>query len=63
MYGVYNSHVILLFRPYIVDMGTGSYFLPMASERCSSAAHTIVDLCRYIEAHHGLNSASLTLQQ
>ncbi|ORY27098.1 hypothetical protein BCR39DRAFT_578162, partial [Naematelia encephala] len=61
-HGMYNTYIIILFRPYIIDFGEVRDVLPEALEMCMQAAREIVEQCRYIRDFHGVHTAPLSWQ-
>ncbi|WVQ82905.1 hypothetical protein IAT38_005041 [Cryptococcus sp. DSM 104549] len=61
-HGMYTSYIILLYRPYIIEVGGGRSHVPEALEKCVQCTRDIVALCHYMVKHHGIRSAPLSFQ-
>nr|XP_018266862.1 uncharacterized protein I303_00842 [Kwoniella dejecticola CBS 10117]OBR89020.1 hypothetical protein I303_00842 [Kwoniella dejecticola CBS 10117] len=61
-HGMYATYMILLFRPYIIELGGRRSLVPEALERCVESARQIVDQSRYLAENHGICRAPLSWQ-
>ena len=62
-HGMYDTYVILLFRPYIIEFGGAPRLVPEALDRCIAASREIVSQCRYMVEYHTVYRAPLSWQQ
>lgn len=62
-HGIYATYVIILFRPYILEMGERSGIYDVALRACLSSAADIIAQSRYLSAVGGVTAAPLSWQQ
>jgi hypothetical protein len=62
-HGMYATYVIILFRPYILEMGERCGIYDLALRACLAAASDIVAQSRYVAAVGGMTAAPLSWQQ
>jgi len=60
---MYSTYVIILFRPYILELGERSGIHDLALRACLSAAADIVAQSRYLSAVGSVTLAPLSWQQ
>ncbi|ODN73786.1 hypothetical protein L202_07315 [Cryptococcus amylolentus CBS 6039] len=60
--GMYCTYIILLYRPYLIEIGGGPNLIPEALQRCLECTQDIVDMAHYMVDHHGVMKAPLSWQ-
>ncbi|ODN89715.1 hypothetical protein L198_06408 [Cryptococcus wingfieldii CBS 7118] len=60
--GMYWTYIILLYRPYLIEMGGGPNLIPEALQRCLECTQDIVDMAHYMVDRHGVVKAPLSWQ-
>ncbi|OWZ73110.1 hypothetical protein AYX14_01363 [Cryptococcus neoformans] len=61
-HGMYATYLIILYRPYIIEVGGGPSLIPEALRNCLQYTKDIVDMARYLVKHHGIMRAPLSWQ-
>lgn len=62
-HGMYATYLIILYRPYIIEIGGGPSLIPEALRKCLQYTKDIIDMARYLVKHHGVMRAPLSWQQ
>lgn len=60
---LYEAYLVILHRPYILELSETGSRLANSAEACITATSRMVDQCRYIHSHFGIQTAPLSTQQ